>query len=68
MNQEETKNPEKSNSQQIVLYCLGLHTQNPELREADLQHNPKRGSGNINRLRTTRKNTTKSKFYRSSPD
>ena len=35
-NQEETKNTERrSSSQQIVSYCLGLHTQNPGLRGED---------------------------------
>ena len=35
---EETKNCEKrSNSHHIVLYCLGLHTQNQRLREVDLE-------------------------------
>ena len=35
-NQKNTKNPEmRFNSQQIVSYCLGLHTQNPGLREVD---------------------------------
>ena len=49
INQEKTKNPEKrSNSQQIVSYCLGLHTQNPGLREVDLEPNPKRISDKIN--------------------
>ena len=42
---KKTKNPEmRSNSQQIVSYCLGLHTQNPGLREVDLEPSPKRGS------------------------
>ena len=41
INQEKTKNPEmRSNFQQIVLYCLGLHTQNPWLREVDLEPSP----------------------------
>ena len=29
-------------------YCLGLHTQNPRLREADLEPSPKRPSDKIN--------------------
>ena len=54
--QEETKDSEKRpNSQQIVSYCLGLHTQNPGLREVDFEHSPKRGSDKINRLRPRRK-------------
>ena len=36
------------NFQQIVSYCLGLHTQNPELREVDLETSPKRGSDKMN--------------------
>ena len=31
--QEETNQLKKSNSKKIVLYCLGLYTQNPGLRE-----------------------------------
>ena len=62
--QKETKNPEeRSNSQQIVSYCLGLHTQNPGLREVDLELSPNRGSDKINRLRPRRKNTAESKLY-----
>ena len=37
----------KFNSQQIVSYCLGLRTQNPGLREVDLEPSPKRGSDKI---------------------
>ena len=49
INQEKTKNPEmRSNFQQVVSYCLGLHTQNPGLREVDLEPSPKRGSDKIN--------------------
>ena len=60
INQEETKNPEKrSNPQPIVLYCLGLNTQNPELREVDYEPSPKRGSGKINRLRPRKKKQQK---------
>ena len=45
INQEKMKNPGmRSNFQQIASYCLGLHTQNPELREAELEPSPKRGS------------------------
>ena len=51
MQQEKrTKNPEmRSNSQQIVSYCLGLRTQNPGLR--DLEPSPKRGSDKIKMLK-----------------
>ena len=49
INWGKTKKPEmRSNFQQIVLYCLGLGTQNPRLREVDLKPRPKSGSGNIN--------------------
>ena len=48
----------KSNSQQIGSYCLGLCTQNPGLREVDLEPSPKRGSDNINMLQQGR-NTQK---------
>ena len=35
---KKTKNPEmRSNSQQIISYCLGIRTQNPGLREVDLK-------------------------------
>ena len=49
INQEKTKNPEMTFSfQQIVLYCLGLCTQNPGLREVDLEPSTKRGSDKTN--------------------
>ena len=37
----------RSNSQQIILYCFGLHIQNPGLRNIDLEPSPKRGSDKI---------------------
>ena len=38
INDKKAKNPEmRFNSHQIVLYCLGLRTQNPGLREVDLE-------------------------------
>ena len=46
-------------SQQIVSYCFGLRTQNPGLREVDLEPSPKKGSDRINLL-TKRKATEKS--------
>ena len=46
------------NSPQIVSYCLGLRTQNPGLREVDLEPSPKRGSDKINMLKQGR-NTQK---------
>ena len=58
------KNPQKiSNSQLITLYCLGLHTQNPEHRQVDLEPSFKRGSDKINRLQPRTKNTTENKLY-----
>ena len=51
-NHKKAKNPEiRFNSEQILLYCLGLHTQNPGLREVDLEPSPKRGSDKINMLK-----------------
>ena len=51
------------NSQQIVLYCLGLHTQNPGLREVDLERSPKRGSDKIKMLKKGRKTAEENKSY-----
>ena len=52
INQEKSKNSQmKSNFQQILSYCLGLHTQNPGIREVDLEPSPKRGSDKINILK-----------------
>ena len=51
-NLKKAKKPEmRFNSQQIALYCLGLRTQNPGLREVDLEPSPKRGSDKINMLK-----------------
>ena len=36
------------NFQQMVLYSLGLPTQNPELREVDMEPSPNRASDKIN--------------------
>ena len=59
INQEKTNNPEmRSTFQQIVSYCLGLHTQNPGLREVDLEPSPKRGSDKIN-MQNLGRNTQK---------
>ena len=64
VNKEETKNPEKrSNSQQIGLDCLALYTQNPGLREVDLEPRPKIGRDKIKRLILRRKNTTENKLH-----
>ena len=56
INQEQANNTEmRSNSQQIVLYCLGLCTQNAGLRKVDLEPSPKRGIDKINMLKQTPK-------------
>ena len=51
------------NFQQIVSYCLGLHTQNAGLRKVDLEPSLKRGSDKINMLKQGRK-TAENKSYR----
>ena len=49
INQEKEKNSEmRSNFQQIILHCLGLHTWCPGLTEVDLEPSPKRGIDEIN--------------------
>ena len=51
----------RSNSQQIISYYLGLHTQNAGLREVDLESSPNRGSDKINMVnqaRNTRENAS----------
>ena len=50
-------------SQQIVLYHLGLHTQNPGLREVDLEPSPKRGSDKMNMLKKGWKTAEENKMY-----
>ena len=58
-NQEKTKNPEmRSNFQQIASHCLSLHTQNPGLRDVNLDPSPKRGSDKIN-MQKQERNTQK---------
>ena len=52
------------NSQQIVSYCLGLRTQNPGLREVELQPSSKRGSEKITMLKESRKTAKENKLYR----
>ena len=52
------------NFQQIVSYCLGLRTQNPWLREVDLEPSPKKGSEKINMLKSGRKTAEENKSYR----
>ena len=39
------------NFQEMVLHCLVLCTQNPGLRQVDLELTPKRGSHKINMLK-----------------
>ena len=52
INQKKAKNPEmRFKSQQIILYCIGLLTQNPGQREVDLEPSPKKGSGKIDMLK-----------------
>ena len=65
INQKKANNPKiRFNSQQIVLYCLGLRTQNPGLREVDLEPSPKRGSDKMNMLKQGRKTAEENKSYR----
>ena len=47
----------------MVSYCLGLRTQNPGLREVDLQSRPRRGTDKVNMLQPRRKNITRNKLY-----
>ena len=52
INQKKAKNPEmRFNSPQIISNCLGLRTQNPGLREVDLEPSPKGGCEKINMLK-----------------
>ena len=61
---KKAKNPEiRFNSQQIASYCLGLRTQNPGLREVDLEPNPKTGSDKINMLKQVRETAAENKSY-----
>ena len=51
-NQKKAKNAEiRFSCQQIVSYCLGLHTQNPGLRQVDMEPSSKRDSDKINMLK-----------------
>ena len=53
------------NSQQIISYGLGLRTQNPRLKEVDLEPSPKRDSDKINMLKQGRRKTSEeNKLYR----
>ena len=49
----------RSNSQQIVSYCLGVSTKKPALRKVDLESIPKRGSEEINMLKERQKSQKK---------
>ena len=49
----------RSNFQQIVSDCFGPRTQNPALREVDLEPSPKRGSDRINMEKQERKTQKK---------
>ena len=53
----------RSNSQQIVSYCVGLRIQNPGLRGADLEPCPMRGRDKINMLKQGRNIPKESKSY-----
>ena len=60
---EKIKNPEmRFKFQQILSYCLGLRTQNPGLRDVDLEPSPKRGSDKINMLKQGRKTAEENKL------
>ena len=62
-----TKNREMiSNSLQIILLCLSLRTQNPGLREVDLEPSPMKGGDKINILKQGR-NTVKKASHFSQP-
>ena len=50
---------QKLDSTAKTLYCLGLHTQKPGLREVDLEPSPKRSSDKINMLEKGRKTRRK---------
>ena len=52
----------RSNLQQIVSYCLDLHTQTPGLREVDLEPSTKRGSDKISMQKQGR-NTQKKRNH-----
>ena len=65
ISRKKSKNPEiRFKSQQIILLCLGLRTQNWGLREVDLEASPKRGSDKINMLKQGRKTQEENKLYR----
>ena len=51
------------NSQQIVLYCHGLHRENTGLSEEDLEPSPKRVSDKINLLKCNRETAKEIKSY-----
>ena len=62
INEKKAKNLEmRFNSQQIISYCLGWRTQNPGLKEVDLEPSPSRGSDKINMLKWGRKTAEENK-------
>ena len=64
INQEKAQNSEmRSKSQQILLYCLRLHTKNPGIRKVDLEHSLKRGSYEIKHAETRKKHPKESKSH-----
>ena len=64
INEKKWKNPEiRFNSQQITSHCVGLGTQNPGLKEVDLEPRPKRGSDKINMLKQGRETAAENKSY-----
>ena len=65
INQKKAKNPEiRFNSLEMVLYSLGLRTENPGLREVALEPSPKRGSDKIDMLKEGTKTAEENKSYR----
>ena len=65
INQKKAKNQEiRFNSHEIVLYSLGLRTENRGPREVELEPSPKRGSDKINMLKEGRKTAEENKSYR----
>ena len=65
INQKKAKNTEiRFNSQQIISYSFGLHTQNTGLREGYLEPSRNRGCDKINMLKYGRKTVEENKLYR----
>ena len=51
------------NSQQVKSYCLRLCTQNPGLRQVNLEPSPKKTNDKINMLKQGRKTPEENKLY-----